>query len=69
MKCTEPIPVAGGDFCGRECYKLPVSFDPLRFYWMCPTHGQEKLLSESYKFTSPREMAIVEHGQVVQIES
>ena len=47
--CTEPIPMANNKLCGRECYRQTSASDPLRFFWMCPTHGREKLLSEPYE--------------------
>jgi hypothetical protein len=49
VKCTEPIPSAGNTPCGQQCYQLPTKNDPARFFWMCPTHGCEKILSEPFE--------------------
>lgn len=53
VTCSAPIPSAGNKPCGQKCYKWPSSVDPSRFYWMCPSHGQEKLLSELLKVVKP----------------
>lgn len=46
IRCSETILMAEGEICGQRCYQLKLEIDSSRFYWMCPTHGREKLLSE-----------------------